>query len=177
MLYTFLVSPFHVSNFWLVPQAGHAAAHSCCGWGLQGKRRVSSPPVIINADKNVYGLGQDVLAVLDRACQESIPMLRDDKPADALTVRHGPETDDYNRDFIERDEKRLADLGRRTVEMYVIARIIADLEVGPLLLFLMISVGTRLWFCDQLWAVCCVCDDQCWPAVVCLVISVGCASC
>ncbi|KAL3132326.1 hypothetical protein ABBQ32_008904 [Trebouxia sp. C0010 RCD-2024] len=101
---------------------------SRAGIGPKGKRRVSSPPVIINADKNVYGLGQDVLAVLDRACQESIPMLRDDKPADALTVRHGPETDDYNRDFIERDEKRLADLGRRTVEMYVIARIIADLE-------------------------------------------------
>lgn len=98
----------------------------------QGKRRVSNPSVIINADKNVYALGQDVLAVLDRACQESIPMLRDDKPADALTVRHGPETDDYNRDFIERDEKRLADLGRRTVEMYVIAHIIADLEVASL---------------------------------------------
>lgn len=44
-------------------------------------------------------------------------------------MRHGPETDDYNRDFIERDEKRLADLGRKTVEMYVIAHIIADLEV------------------------------------------------
>lgn len=59
-------------------------------------------------------------------------MCRDEKPADALTVRHGPETDDYNRDFIERDEKRLADLGRKTVEMYVIAHIIADLEVEPL---------------------------------------------
>ena len=44
-------------------------------------------------------------------------------------MRHGPETDDYNRDFIERDEKRLAELGRKTVEMYVIAHIIADLEV------------------------------------------------
>ena len=110
--------------------------HPCHGWIVQGKRRVSNPPVIINADKNVYALGQDVLAVLDRACQESIPMLRDDKPADALTVRHGPETDDYNRDFIERDEKRLADLGRRTVEMYVIAHIIADLEVGFLFLLM-----------------------------------------
>ena len=100
---------------------------------MQGKRRVTSPSVVINADKNMYALGHDVLAVLDRACQESIPMLRDDKPADALTVRHGPETDDYNRDFIERDEKRLADLGRRTVEMYVIAHIIADLEVCHLI--------------------------------------------
>ena len=59
----------------------------------------------------------------------AICLHRDEKPADALTVRHGPETDDYNRDFIERDERRLADLGRKTVEMYVIAHIIADLEV------------------------------------------------
>lgn len=101
---------------------------SRAGIGPKGKRRVLSPPVVINADKNMYGLGQDVLAVLEKACQETIPMLRDEKPADALTVRHGPETDDYNRDFIERDEKRLADLGRKTVEMYVIAHIIADLE-------------------------------------------------
>lgn len=65
------------------------------------------------------------------AMSKSVCLLvcRDEKPADALTVRHGPETDDYNRDFIERDEKRLADLGRKTVEMYVIAHIIADLEV------------------------------------------------
>ncbi|KAL0034960.1 hypothetical protein WJX79_002641 [Trebouxia sp. C0005] len=101
---------------------------SRAGIGPKGKRRVLSPPVVINADKNMYALGQDVLAVLDKACQETVPMLRDEKPADALTVRHGPETDDYNRDFIERDEKRLADLGRKTVEMYVIAHIIADLE-------------------------------------------------
>ena len=84
---------------------------------------------MIHADRNIYSLGQDVLPVLERACQENIPVLRDEKPTDALTVRHGPETDDYNRDFIERDEKRLADLGRRTVEMYVIAHIIAELEV------------------------------------------------
>lgn len=35
-----------------------------------------SPAVVINADKNMYALGQDVLAVLDRACLETIPMLR-----------------------------------------------------------------------------------------------------
>jgi len=54
-------------------------------------------------------------------------------------VRHGPETDDYNRDFIERDEKRLADLGRKTVEMYVIAHIIADLEVRSQLMIVVVS--------------------------------------
>lgn len=53
----------------------HCKAYTCMCC-VQGKRRILSPPVVINADKNVYALGQDVLAVLDRACQESIPMLR-----------------------------------------------------------------------------------------------------
>lgn len=118
---------------------------------MQGKRKGPSPPVMINADRNIYSLGQDVLPVLERACQESIPVLRDEKPTDALTVRHGPETDDYNRDFIERDEKRLADLGRRTVEMYVIAHIIAELEVGQILLYIVVRCCLK----------CCNCAHHC----------------
>ena len=38
--------------------------------------------------------------------------------------------DDYGRDFVERDEKRLTELGRRTVEMYVTAAIVSYLQVG-----------------------------------------------
>lgn len=45
-------------------------------------------------------------------------------------MRSGQE-DDYRRDSIERDEKRLAELGRKTVEMYVISQIITEkMEVG-----------------------------------------------
>ena len=64
-------------------------------------------------------------------------------------MRHGPETDDYNRDFIERDEKRLADLGRKTVEMYVIAHIIADLEVRPQLRVAFFGVVSAWHDCMQ----------------------------
>ena len=46
-------------------------------------------------------------------------------PNDGLALRSGQE-DDYRRDSIERDEKRLAELGRRTVEMYVISHIITE---------------------------------------------------
>ena len=38
--------------------------------------------------------------------------------------------DDYGRDFVERDEKRLTELGRRTVEMYVTAAIVTYLQVA-----------------------------------------------
>ena len=52
------------------------------------------------------------------------------QPNDGLALRSGQE-DDYRRDSIERDEKRLAELGRRTVEMYVISHVFTErLEVG-----------------------------------------------
>ena len=47
------------------------------------------------------------------------------QPNDGLALRSGQE-DDYRRDSIERDEKRLAELGRKTVEMYVISQIITE---------------------------------------------------
>jgi hypothetical protein len=47
------------------------------------------------------------------------------QPNDGLALRSGQE-DDYRRDSIERDEKRLAELGRKTVEMFVISHIITD---------------------------------------------------
>ena len=37
--------------------------------------------------------------------------------------------DDYSKDYVERDEKRLADLGRRAVEMFAISHIFTDLQV------------------------------------------------
>ena len=53
------------------------------------------------------------------------------QPNDGLTLRSGQDGDDYRRDSIERDEKRLAELGRRTVEMYVICHIFTEkLEVA-----------------------------------------------
>ncbi len=47
------------------------------------------------------------------------------QPNDGLALRSGQE-DDYRRDSIERDEKRLAELGRKTVEMFVISHIITE---------------------------------------------------
>ena len=39
------------------------------------------------------------------------------------------DVDDYSKDYVERDEKRLADLGRRAVEMFAISHIFTDLQV------------------------------------------------
>jgi hypothetical protein len=49
---------------------------------------------------------------------------------DSLSLRSGQEGDDMRRDSVERDEKRLAELGRKTVEMYVISHVLCErLEV------------------------------------------------
>lgn len=51
------------------------------------------------------------------------------QPNDGLSLRTGQD-DDYRRDTIERDEKRLAELGRKTVEMFVISQVFTErLEV------------------------------------------------
>lgn len=52
--------------------------------------------------------------------------------ADGLGLRSGcDELSELRRDVLERDEKRLAELGRRTVEMFALAHIITEqLEVG-----------------------------------------------
>ncbi|KAK9820473.1 hypothetical protein WJX72_010699 [[Myrmecia] bisecta] len=84
--------------------------------------------VVIQADKNMFAVMGDVLAVLERAATETIPPFRDDKGADTLTVRSGQDVDEYSKDYVERDERRLADLGRRAVEMYAVAHIFSELE-------------------------------------------------
>jgi hypothetical protein len=51
--------------------------------------------------------------------------------ADGLGLRSGcDEMSELRRDALERDEKRLAELGRRTVEMYALAHVFTEsLEV------------------------------------------------
>ena len=40
------------------------------------------------------------------------------------------DADDYSKDYVERDERRLGDLGRRTVEMFALAHIFGELEAA-----------------------------------------------
>jgi hypothetical protein len=47
------------------------------------------------------------------------------QPSDGLALRSGQE-DDFRKDSVEQDEKRLAELGRKTVEMLVISHIITE---------------------------------------------------
>ncbi|GAX80158.1 hypothetical protein CEUSTIGMA_g7596.t1 [Chlamydomonas eustigma] len=96
---------------------------------MEGKSSDNLPLVLIKAERNAFALLGDLLELADRVSKDFIPMAKDDKqmvqPNDGLALRSGQE-DDYRRDSIERDEKRLAELGRKTVEMFVISHIITD---------------------------------------------------
>ncbi|KAF3785411.1 MATH domain-containing protein [Nymphaea thermarum] len=88
----------------------------------------SSPP-IVRVEKDMFVLADDVLELLERAAAESLPPLKDDKgPQNRTKVNldcqsEGNSGEDFNKDSIERDERRLTELGRRTIEIFVVTQI------------------------------------------------------
>jgi hypothetical protein len=94
---------------------------------------------VVRAERNVFTFGAGVLDVAERAAAPDwIPPYREDKGAlgaDGLALRSGgselgPEGE-ARRDSVDRDERRLGELGRKTVEMLAIAHIFCErLEVG-----------------------------------------------
>lgn len=82
-----------------------------------------------------------------RACCLPLPLVQalPLPGGDGLLLRSGcDELSELRRDALERDEKRLAELGRRTVEMFALAHIVTDsLEVRCSRLALRGGVHTR----------------------------------
>jgi hypothetical protein len=113
-----------------------------CSPLAQGKAPLGpaeAPSVVIRAERNVFTFGAGVLDVAERAAAPDwIPPYREDKGAlgaDGLALRSGgPESGpegEARRDSVDRDERRLGELGRKTVEMLAIAHIFCErLEVG-----------------------------------------------
>lgn len=103
----------------------------------QGKLPEGAPSVVIRAERNIITFGAGVLEVAERsASPDWIPPYREDKGvlgADGLALRSGIESGpegEARRDSVDRDEKRLGELGRKTVEMLAIAHIFCEkLEV------------------------------------------------
>lgn len=126
-----------------------------------------APSVLIRAERNTFTFGAGALDVAERAaCPDWIPAYREDKGvlgADGLALRSGgPESGpegEARRDSVDRDERRLGELGRKTVEMLAIAHIFCDkLEVrrGFVCLCVCVSawgevvcVAVTAWFSDD----------------------------
>ncbi|KAL5068232.1 hypothetical protein RYX36_019119 [Vicia faba] len=79
---------------------------------------------IVRVEKDMFVLVEDVLPLLERAAIEHLPP-KDEKGPQNRT-KDGNSGEDYNKDSIERDERRLTELGRRILEIFVLAYIFSN---------------------------------------------------
>ncbi|KAE8734132.1 MATH domain-containing protein [Hibiscus syriacus] len=86
---------------------------------LLGAEEIPAP--IAYVEKDMFLLVDDVLLLLERAALEPLPP-KDEKGPQNRT-KDGNSGEDLNKDSIEHDERRLTELGRRTVEIFVLAHI------------------------------------------------------
>ncbi|CAJ1976518.1 unnamed protein product [Sphenostylis stenocarpa] len=82
------------------------------------------PAPIVHVEKDMFVLVDDVLLLLERAAIEPLPP-KDEKCPQNRT-KEGNSGEDFNKDSIERDERRLTELGRRTLEIFVLAHIFSN---------------------------------------------------
>lgn len=82
------------------------------------------PAPIVRVEKDMFVLVDDVLLLLERAAIEPLPP-KDEKGPQNRT-KDGNSGEDFNKDSIERDERRLTELGRRTLEIFVLAHIFSN---------------------------------------------------
>lgn len=87
---------------------------------------------MVRVDKDMFILAGDVISLLERVASEPLPTIslppKDDKIFQNRT-KEGSSADGFT-DSIERDERRLTELGRRTIEIFVLAHIFSRIEVA-----------------------------------------------
>ncbi|GFP95889.1 math domain-containing protein at5g43560 [Phtheirospermum japonicum] len=86
------------------------------------------PIAIVKMEKDSFLLVDDVLTLLERAAMEPLPP-KDEKGPQNRT-KDGSLGEEFNKDSIERDERRLTELGRRTIEIFILAHIFSKIEVA-----------------------------------------------
>ncbi|EEC69609.1 hypothetical protein OsI_38981 [Oryza sativa Indica Group] len=91
----------------------------------------STPMVLV--DQDMFVLADDVILLLERAALDILPHqplpTKDDKSSQNRT-KDGSSGDDFNKDSIERDDKRLVELGWKTLEFFALAHIFSRIEVA-----------------------------------------------
>ncbi|KAM7279184.1 hypothetical protein ACFE04_006318 [Oxalis oulophora] len=79
---------------------------------------------IVRAEKGMFVLWNDPIRLLEMAALEPLPPKDEKGPQNR--AKDGNSGDDFNKDSIERDERRLTELGRRTVEVFVLTHILSN---------------------------------------------------
>ncbi|GFQ07466.1 math domain-containing protein at5g43560 [Phtheirospermum japonicum] len=80
--------------------------------------------LIVCIEKDTFALADDVLLLLERAANEPLT------PKEMKICLGGSAREDLSNDSIDCDQRRLTELGRRTVEMSVLAHIFSKIEVA-----------------------------------------------
>ncbi|VFQ65972.1 unnamed protein product [Cuscuta campestris] len=100
--------------------------------GKKGKGKCTDaqeqPAAIVRIEKDMFVLVDDVLLLLERAYMEPLPP-KDEKGPQNRT-KDGTSGEDFNKESIELDERRLTDLGYRTIEVFVLAQIFSKIEIA-----------------------------------------------
>lgn len=84
------------------------------------------PVVFVRPERGAFICGPDVLGAVERLGRDFNTTFASDKatmPTPDISVRTN-EGEEFRKDSIERDERRLAELGRRTVEVRRCARLL-----------------------------------------------------
>lgn len=88
---------------------------------------------MVRVEKDMFVLDDDVVLLLDRVASEPLPTTslppKDDKVS-LNRAKEGSCCEEFNKESIERDERRLTELGQRTVEIFVVAHIFSRIEVA-----------------------------------------------
>ncbi|KAG0474028.1 hypothetical protein HPP92_015885 [Vanilla planifolia] len=86
------------------------------------------PGPMVRVDMDMFILADDVLSLLERVTTEPLPFVsttKDDKGS-----QNRAKDACFGEESIENDERRLTELGRRTMEMFVLAHIFSRIEVA-----------------------------------------------
>ncbi|XP_062202162.1 TNF receptor-associated factor homolog 1a-like [Phragmites australis] len=91
-----------------------------------------STPILL-IDQDMFVLADDVILLLERAALDTLPHqplpAKDDKSSQNRT-KDGSSGEEFNKDSIERDDRRLTELGWKTLELFALAHIFSRIEVA-----------------------------------------------
>lgn len=79
---------------------------------------------VVWVEKDTFVLSDDVLTLLEKAATEPLPPFKEDKGPQ--NHRKDCSGDDFAKDNVERDERCLTELGKRTIEIFVLAHLLSN---------------------------------------------------
>ncbi|XP_072988386.1 TNF receptor-associated factor homolog 1a-like isoform X1 [Typha latifolia] len=87
------------------------------------------PVSMVHVDNNMFVLADDVIMLLEGVVSESLayqPLPPKDDKCSQNRTKDGSAGEEFNKDSIELDERRLTEIGRKTLEIFVLAHIFSS---------------------------------------------------